>query len=85
MALTGALALRIGYMTTFFGSTARAPTNPPRELPHIFLTALARFARWAGVYEHGRVALVRNVAVTILASMAFDATLSRTRRPLLTN
>ena len=36
----------IGYRTTFFGSTARAPTNPPRELPHIFLTALARFARW---------------------------------------
>ena len=69
MALTGALALRIGYMTTFFGSTARAPTNPPRELPHIFLTALARFARWTGVYACCLDALVRSGVMTIMTSI----------------
>ena len=85
MALTGASALRARTGQQFFNRIARARTNPPREYPHIFLTALARFARWAGVYECGRVALVRSGTLTILASMAFDASLSRTRRPLLTN
>ena len=82
MALTGASALRARTGQQFFDRTARARTNPPRELPHIFLIALARFARWAGVYERGRVALVRNRAVTILASMAFDASDLRCAPPV---
>ena len=55
----------IGYRTTFFGSTARAPTNPPRELPHIFLTALARSVRWTGVYEPRLDAIARDGTSTI--------------------
>ena len=55
----------IGYRTTFFGSTARAPTNPPRELPHIFLSALARSVRWTGVYEPRLDAIARDGTSTI--------------------
>ena len=44
--------------------------NAPRERPHMFLTALARDARWAGVYVRGRDAIGATVGFTILTGMA---------------
>ena len=71
-----------------FEIALRFGLNPPRERPHIFLTALARVARWAGVYSRRLVALARNGAFTILtgtASMYGDlavrASSSRLLRP----
>ena len=39
--------------------------NPPRECAHIFLTVLARFAQWTGVYVAGFVALLLTGSFTI--------------------
>ena len=50
-------------------STLRALSNAPCELPHIFLTALARSAQWTGVCASGLDALVRNGVVTIMTGM----------------
>ena len=50
--------------TPELGHEARA-TNPPRELPHIFLTALARSVRWTGVYEPRLDAIARDGTSTI--------------------
>ena len=44
------------------------PASVPR--PHMFLTALARVARWAGVYVRGRDAIGATVGFTILTGMA---------------
>ena len=49
-----------------FDRALRFDLNSPRELPHIFLTALARVAQWAGFYARRLVALVLNDAFTIL-------------------
>ena len=57
-----------GGRTTFFDRIERATTSLPRELPHILLTALARFARWSGVDARGLDALVRNGASTVHCS-----------------
>ena len=70
----------IADRTKIFDSTARACTNPPRELPHIFLTALARVAQRAGFYARCLDPLMRNGVLTILASMAFSMCV-RTRSP----
>ena len=57
-----------------FEIALRFGLNPPRERPHIFLTALARVARWAGVYSRRLVALARNGAFTILTGAASPCT-----------
>jgi hypothetical protein len=43
--------------------------NEPCETAHIYLTALARFAQWAGYYACTLVALLRGGALTILTGM----------------
>ena len=43
----------------FFEMTLRFGLNAPRERPHMFLTALARVAQWAGFYVRRFVAFAR--------------------------
>ena len=55
----------------FFEMTLRFGLNAPRERPHMFLTALARVARWAGFYVRGHDAIGATVGFTILTGTAF--------------
>ena len=57
--------------TTIFGRTARARPKEPMQPAHTFLTALARVARWAGVYVRGRDAIGATVGFTILPGTAY--------------
>ena len=82
MLLPGAIGATSGDMTTFFDLIALATTNPPIELPHTLLTALARVARWTGFYARGLDALARGGASTTIASMAFDRAISRYAPPV---
>ena len=54
----------------FFEMALRFGLNAPSERPHMFLTALARDARWAGVYVRGRDAIGATVGFTILTGTA---------------
>ena len=69
MLVTGALRAlwQPGHAPPYW--TLRACSNAPCELPHIFLTALARSAQRTGVYARGLDALVRNGVVTIMTGM----------------
>ena len=69
MLVTGALrALRQpGHAPPYW--TLRACSNAPCEIPHIFLTALARFAQWTGFYYARVNALAHSGALTILTGM----------------
>ena len=80
MALTGALRIlrHLGYALPYW--TLRADSNPPCELPHIFLTALARSAQCTGVYACCLDALVRSGVVTIMTSMLPAISISRGAR-----
>ena len=49
--------------------TLRARTNAVCEASHIYLTAIARFAQWTGVYALCLDALARSGALTILTGM----------------
>jgi hypothetical protein len=53
----------------FFEMDLRFGLNEPCETAHIYLTALARFAQWAGYYACTLVALLRGGALTILTGM----------------
>ena len=54
----------------FFEMASRFGLNAPHERPHMFLTPLARAARWAGFYVRGHDAIGATVGFTILTGMA---------------
>ena len=54
-----------------FEMALRFGLNPPRERPHMFLTAIARVERWAGFYVRGHDAIGATVGFTILTGTAF--------------